>query len=88
VAVLVQDFLKFVVLLSMETNVIYIVGGLVAIVVFVFVAKRLLRLAFKLVLVGIVLLVLLGGAGYGWWNGWFESKPQRRAAPVRTASPR
>ena len=74
----------------METSIIYIIGGVLALLVFLFVAKRLLRLAFKLVLVGIVIVALLAGAGYGWWNGWFESqnKPQRRPPPARTVPAR
>ena len=74
----------------METNVLYIVGGILALVIFVFVAKRVLRLAIKMTLTGIVILALLLGAGYGWWNGWFDSqsKPPRRPGPSRTASPR
>ena len=74
----------------METNVLYIVVGIVALVIFVFVAKRVLRLAIKMTLAGIVILALLACAGYGWWNGWFDSrsKPPRRPGPSRTASPR
>lgn len=73
----------------METNIVYIIGGLLAVVIFIFVGKRMLRLAFKLVLVGIVIVALLAGAGYGWWNGWFDSqKSQRRNAPTRTPPPR
>jgi multisubunit Na+/H+ antiporter MnhC subunit len=74
----------------METNVLYIIGGILALVIFVFVAKRVLRLAIKMTLVGIVIIALLIGAGYGWWNGWFDSRPKspRRASPSRTASPR
>jgi multisubunit Na+/H+ antiporter MnhC subunit len=73
----------------METNVIYIIGGILALLIFVFIAKRLLRLAIKMTLVGIVIIALLLGAGYGWWNGWFDSAPktQRRPGPSRTASP-
>lgn len=74
----------------METNVVYIIGGILALVVFVFIARRVLRLALKMTLAGIVIIALLAGAGYGWWNGWFDSrpKPQRRPGPSRTASPR
>ncbi|HXD33453.1 MAG TPA: hypothetical protein VN643_20185 [Pyrinomonadaceae bacterium] len=74
----------------METSIIYIVGGLVALFLFIFIAKRVLRLAIKLVLVGVVLVALLAGAGYGWWNGWFDSqtKSPRKPGPTRTASPR
>ncbi len=74
----------------METNIVYISAGIVALLIFVFVARRLLRLAMKLTLVGVVLLAVLAGAGYGWWNGWFASQPrtQHRGAPARTAAPR
>lgn len=74
----------------METNILYIVGGIVGLLLFVFIAKRLLRLAIKMVLVGVVIVALLAGAGYGWWNGWFETqtKSQRKPGPSRTASPR
>ncbi len=74
----------------MEANLLYIAAGVVALVLFGFVAKRLLSLAFKLTLIGTFILALLLGAGFGWWNGWFDSqaKHTRRAAPARTASPR
>lgn len=74
----------------METSVLYIIGGILALLIFVFIAKRVLRLAIKMTLVGIVIIALLAGAGYGWWNGWFDSasKPQHRPGPSRTASPR
>jgi hypothetical protein len=74
----------------MDTNILYIIGGIVALVVFVFIARRLLRLALKLVFIGVVMVALLAGAGYGWWNGWFDSsaKTQRRPGPTRTATPR
>ena len=74
----------------MGTNVIYIVGAIVGLLLFVFIAKRLLRLAIKLVLAGVVILALLAGAGYGWWNGWFDTQPKstRKPGPTRTASPR
>jgi multisubunit Na+/H+ antiporter MnhC subunit len=71
------------------TNIISIAIGLLALVVFLFIAKRLLRLAIKMTLVGLVIVALLVGAGLGWWNGWFGSTapskppPQRRASPAR-----
>ena len=70
----------------METNIVYIIGGILAVVIFIFIAKRVLRLAIKLTLVGLVILALLVGAGVGWWNGWFDSsqtKSQRPSAPTR-----
>jgi VIT1/CCC1 family predicted Fe2+/Mn2+ transporter len=74
----------------METSILYIIAGVVGLLLFVFIARRLLRLAIKLVLAGVVIVALLAGAGYGWWNGWFEkqTKPERKPGPTRTSSPR
>ena len=73
----------------MEANIAYIAGAILVLAIFFFVAKRVLRLAIKAVLVGLVIVALLIGAGYGWWNGWFDSqsKSQRRPASTRTAPP-
>ncbi len=70
----------------METKIISIVLAILALAIFLFIAKRVLRLAIKLTLAGLVILVLLVGAGVAWWNGWFDSsqtKPQPRSAPTR-----
>jgi hypothetical protein len=70
----------------MEVKIISIAVAILALVIFLFVAKRVLRLAIKVTLVGLVILALLVGAGVGWWNGWFDSsqtKPQPRSAPAR-----
>lgn len=74
----------------METNLVYIFSGLVLLTICFLVGKRLLRLAMKFVLVGIVLTALLAAAGYGWWNGWFNSQTShsRRPAATRTAPQR
>jgi multisubunit Na+/H+ antiporter MnhC subunit len=50
--------------------------GLIALavfVVFLFVARRVFRLALKLALVGSMVAVLFVAAGLGWWRGWFDS---------------
>ena len=70
----------------MEVKIISIAVAILALAIFLFVAKRVLRLAIKVTLVGLVILALLVGAGVGWWNGWFDSsqtKSQRRSAPAR-----
>jgi hypothetical protein len=69
------------------TNIISIVIGFLALVVFLFIAKRLLRLAIKMTLVGLVIVALLVGAGLGWWNGWFTSASQTKPQPPHRASP-
>jgi 4-amino-4-deoxy-L-arabinose transferase-like glycosyltransferase len=56
-----------------------ITTGLIAFVVlvlFLFVARRALRLALKLAIVGVLVLLLVVGAAYGWWQGWFGSSRQ------------
>jgi heme A synthase len=69
----------------------------VVLVLFLFVARRALRIAVKLAIVGILVLLLVGGAAYGWWQGWFGSSPQanhpasqtnQRANSNRRSSPR
>ena len=48
----------------------------VVVVLFLFVARRALRVVVKLAIVGVLLLMLVAGAVYGWWQGWFGSSPQ------------
>ena len=50
-------------------------GLIVFIVVaaFLFFTRKVLRLAIKLALVCVLVLLLLGGATFGWWRGWFDS---------------
>ena len=75
----------------MDIKIISIVIGIFALVIFLFIAKRVLRLAIKMTLVGLVIVALLVGAGLGWWNGWFgsaETKPQNRSAPTKPAPSR
>ncbi len=76
----------------MDINAISIIGGVLVLVILIFIARKVLRLAIKLMLVGLVVIALLVGAGLGWWNGWFGSasptKPQHRIAPARPTAPR
>ena len=68
----------------------------VAVVLFLFVARRDLRLALKLAIVGVLVLLLVAGATYGWWRGWFgssqanhpASQTNQRANSNRRATPR
>jgi len=66
--------------------------GLVVFVVvvgFLFVARRVFRLALKLALVGALVVVLICAAAFGWWRGWFDSSsgPRRPAAPQSNQRP-
>jgi multisubunit Na+/H+ antiporter MnhC subunit len=71
-----------------------IITGLIAFVVvalFLFLARRVFRLALKLSLVGAMVLLIVITASVGWWRGWFGSsrptaKPQR-PTPQATQRP-
>jgi multisubunit Na+/H+ antiporter MnhC subunit len=63
-----------------------ITNGLIALavfVVFLFVGRRVLRLAFKLALVGALVAVLFVAAGVGWWRGWFGTSSRSDTGPQR-----
>jgi hypothetical protein len=47
--------------------------GIVFLVVLgvLFVGRRVLRLAVKLAIAGVLILLLLAGVTVGWWRGWF-----------------
>jgi hypothetical protein len=55
------------------------VGG-----VFLFLARWILRITVKLALVMTLVFVVLIGAGFGWWRGWFDSGTKARATPAAT----
>jgi hypothetical protein len=52
--------------------------------VFLFFARRILRLALKLAFVGAIVFSLFGGAILGWWRGWFS--PSSKADPPTVQS--
>jgi len=51
---------------------------------FLFLARRILRIALKLALVMALVFVGLIGAGLGWWRGWFEGGTKAHATPTTT----
>jgi hypothetical protein len=53
--------------------------------VFLFFARRILRLALKLAFVGAIVFSLFGGAMLGWWRGWFS--PSTKTDRVTVQSP-
>ena len=53
--------------------------------VFLFFARRILRLALKLAFVGAIVFSLFGGAMLGWWRGWFS--PSSKEDRVTIQSP-
>jgi len=58
--------------------------AVVAVLVFFFVAKRVLRLAIRLLLVGVVMVALLAAAVWGWWSGWIGSTHGNTPKPAAT----
>jgi len=54
----------------------------VVVALFLFVARRVFRLALKLALVGALVVLLICAAAFGWWRGWFgPSSGTQRPAP-------
>jgi multisubunit Na+/H+ antiporter MnhC subunit len=56
----------------------------VVVVLFLFVARRVFRLALKLALVGALVLLLLCAAAFGWWRGWFGSASPTERPPAQS----
>jgi hypothetical protein len=67
----------------MDSTITYAGTAVVAVIVLVgllFIAKRVLRLAVRLMLVGIFITALLIAGVCGWWNDWFGSQTTPRTA--------
>ena len=73
----------------METPIIAVVVGVMAIALLLIVLRRGMRLAIRLVLVGLILLVLLVGGVVWWWNGSGGStEPGNRPGTTRRGNSR
>ncbi len=75
----------------MDIAIISIVLGIVALALFLLLVARVLRLALKLVMAGVVIVALLTAGVLGWWQGWFRlpmspNATQQRPAPTRRVS--
>ena len=46
--------------------------------IFLFIARRILRLALRLAFAMAIISVLAVGAGVGWWRGWFVTETKDR----------
>ncbi|HXT61860.1 MAG TPA: hypothetical protein VN696_02370, partial [Pyrinomonadaceae bacterium] len=45
---------------------------------FLFIARRILRLALRLAFAMAIIFMLIVGAGLGWWRGWFGTETKNR----------
>jgi hypothetical protein len=54
----------------------------VAVALFLFVARRVVSLAVKFALVGLLIVLLVSAGAFSWWRGWFGSSSKTpRPAP-------
>jgi len=62
---------------GLDGNLINTVGAIFILLllggIFLFLARKILRIALKLALAAAIIFVLVVGAGMGWWRGWFET---------------
>ncbi len=72
----------------MITTIGAILIAFVALVLFLFIARRMLRLAIKLVIAGVIVVPLLFAAAVGWWRGWFATPGSRQTARPAASQPR
>ncbi|MEO8433371.1 MAG: hypothetical protein ABI596_00620 [Pyrinomonadaceae bacterium] len=70
----------------MDSTPIAVVIGLVALFLFIFIARRMLRMAIKMVFVGVIVIALLVAAAMGWFNS--SATNTERPAPARRAPAR
>ena len=68
----------------MDSTTIAIIVGIVALFLFLFIARRMFRMAIKLVFVGVIIIALLAAGVFGWWQGWFDGSSTRGARPTPT----
>ena len=60
---------------------------LIVVVAFLFIARRVLRVAIRLALALTLVFAVLLTAGVGWWRGWFTSSSNTHV-PVRQSNGR
>ncbi len=68
----------------MDSTTIAIIVGIVALFLFLFIARRMFRMAIKLVFVGVIIIAVLAASAFGWWQGWFDGSSKRNARPTPT----
>ncbi|HEY5884623.1 MAG TPA: hypothetical protein VIT88_08035 [Pyrinomonadaceae bacterium] len=69
----------------MDFTTIFIIAGVVILAIFVLIARLAIRWALRLTIVGIILIAILGAAGFWWWSSSVTPpvpKRQQRSAPA------
>lgn len=69
----------------METPIIAVVIGVVGLALLFIIMRRVLRMAIRLVLIGLVLFALLIGGVFWWWNSSSSGGTGDKASPARDA---
>jgi hypothetical protein len=68
----------------MDSTTIAIIAAIVALFLFLVVARKMFRVAMKLFFAGLIILALLAAGALGWWQGWFTTpQTNERATPAR-----
>lgn len=75
----------------MSSTTTFIIAGAVLLVIFVLIAKLAIRWAFRLTIVGVILIAIVGAAVFWWWSNQLAPRPKparQQATPARRASVR
>ncbi|HLO00386.1 MAG TPA: hypothetical protein VK208_18145 [Pyrinomonadaceae bacterium] len=75
----------------MSSTTIFLIAGAILLAIFFVIAKLAIRWAIRVAMVGVILLALLGVAGFWWWSNRLAPKPRpnrQTSAPSRRAAAR
>jgi len=75
----------------MSFTTIFLIAGVVLLIIFFLIAKLAIRWMIRVAIVGVILVALLGAAGFWWWSSRLTDKPKpsrQTTAPGRRASSR
>jgi nitrate reductase NapE component len=70
----------------MSNTTILIIGGIVLVAVFLLIARLAVRLVVRLIIVGVILIALLGGAGFLWWANRLTATPPQNRQPAKRSN--
>lgn len=75
----------------MSFTTIFIIAGIILLLIFFLIAKLAVRWVVRVAIVGVILVALLGAAGFWSWSNRLTTKPKpnhQPSAPTRRASAR